>query len=54
MLAKIIKVYDSDTYIIIYNNTNGVKEEFYQNRIRLYGVNCCELKDDNTNNRKKL
>ena len=53
MLAKIIKVYDGDTYTIAYNDTNGVKEEFFQNRIRLYGVNCYELKDDNVNNRKK-
>ena len=51
--AKIVKVYDGDTFTIVYNDNTGIKEEFLQNRIRLHGIDCCEIKDKDSDKKKK-
>jgi endonuclease YncB( thermonuclease family) len=47
--AKVIKVYDGDTFTIAAYD-NGVLTKF---QVRLYGINCEELKDKNYINRQK-
>jgi len=51
--AKVVKVYDGDTFTIVYNDNTGIKEEFIQNKIRLYGIDCCEIKDKDNTAKKK-
>lgn len=47
--AKVIKVYDGDTFTIAAFD-NGVLTKF---QVRIYGINCEELKDKNYTNRQK-
>ena len=47
--AKVIKIYDGDTFTIAAYD-NGILTKF---QVRLYGVNCEELKDKNSINKQK-